>query len=290
MPLTHNRVFRVRHYECDAYGHLNNANYLRYMQEAAFDASAAAGYDLARYDVMGRLWLIRETDIEYLQPVRYGNSVEVKTWVVDFRRVRSRRAYEFRDTESGGIVARAQTDWVFLDSATGWPAPIPREMMSAFFPEGPPAEAPPRQRFPTPPAPPPGVFTLRRRVEWRDIDPMKHVNNATYLAFMDECGMEVSAAHGWPVERMWAEGFAILARRHRIEYREPAVYGDELALTTFVSGVRHTTATRHYMIIRVRDGTALAQAQTLYVWVDVHTGKPIRIPVRFLEDFADNVV
>ena len=43
MPLKHERLFRVRFYECDAYGHLNNSNYVRYMQETAFDASAAAG-------------------------------------------------------------------------------------------------------------------------------------------------------------------------------------------------------------------------------------------------------
>ena len=61
MPLTHVRTFRVRHYECDALGHVNYANYLRYMQEAAFDASAAAGYDLDRYKAMGCHWLVRET-------------------------------------------------------------------------------------------------------------------------------------------------------------------------------------------------------------------------------------
>jgi len=49
MPLIHERAFRVRHYECDAYGHVNHANYLRYMQEAALDASAAAGYDIDWY-------------------------------------------------------------------------------------------------------------------------------------------------------------------------------------------------------------------------------------------------
>lgn len=56
------RPFRIRHYECDAYGHVNHANYLRYMQEAAFDASAAVGYDFEHYRAMGRLWLVRETD------------------------------------------------------------------------------------------------------------------------------------------------------------------------------------------------------------------------------------
>ena len=92
MPV-HERTFRVRHYECDMYGHVNHANYLRYMQEAAFDASAAVGYSLDTYQAMGRYWLIRDTDIEYLLPLRFGDTVRVKTWVVDFRRVRSRRAF-----------------------------------------------------------------------------------------------------------------------------------------------------------------------------------------------------
>ncbi len=289
MSLIHTRTFRVRHYECDAYGHVNNANYLHYMQEAAFDASAAAGYDLARYDAMGRLWLIHETDVEYLQPLRYGDSVEVRTWVLDFRGVRSRRAYEFRDMESGSMVARAQTDWVFLDATTLRPAPIPRELREAFSPEGVPIKAQPRERFPTPPEPPRGTFRMRRCVEWRDIDPMKHVNNATYLSYMDECGMEVSEAHGWPIQRMGEAGFAIVARRCRIEYREPAIYGDELELATFVSELRHASATRCYIITRAWSGSVLAQARVLYVWVDVRTGKPIHIPAEFISDFAANL-
>ena len=89
MPLTHERTFRVRYYECDPYGHLNNSNYLRYMQETAFDASAAAGYDLARYQAMERIWWIRSSEIEYLAPVRYNERVTVKTWVENFQRSHS---------------------------------------------------------------------------------------------------------------------------------------------------------------------------------------------------------
>ena len=109
MPLTHFRTFRVRHYECDPDRYLRDANYLRYMQEAAFDATAAAGYDMARYEAMGRTWLARETDIEFVRSLRYGEAGEVKTWVADFRRVRSRRAYEFRLVGSDELVARAFT-------------------------------------------------------------------------------------------------------------------------------------------------------------------------------------
>ena len=149
------RSFRVRHYECDAYGHVNHANYLRYMQEAAFDASAAVGYDVARYEAIGRQWLIRETDITYHRPLTYGDTVIVKTWVADFRRVRSRRIYELRQGDSDAPVATAATEWVFLDSATLRPASIPPEMVAAFWhPDATPGDR--REAFPVaPPGRPP---------------------------------------------------------------------------------------------------------------------------------------
>ena len=68
-PVTYlERPFRVRHYECDAYGHVNHAHYLRYMQETAFDASAAVGYDVARYEAIGRQWLVRQAADAFHQP------------------------------------------------------------------------------------------------------------------------------------------------------------------------------------------------------------------------------
>lgn len=294
MPLTHLRTVRVRHYECDVNGHVSQANYLRYMQEAAFDATAAAGYDLARYEAMNRYWLARETDIEYLSPLRYGDAVQVKTWVADFRRVRSRRAYELRLAASGDVVARALTDWVFLNLATGRPVAIPSEMMAAFLPDGPPPAAagswfPPRTRFPPPPPPPPGVFRNRRRVEWRDLDQAGHVNNAVYLAYMEDCALQAAAAHGWSLERMRVEGIAIIARRHRIEYQQPAVLDDELEVSTWASDLKNATALRHFVITRTGDGALVARARTFWVFADAETGRPIRTPEGFLADLAENI-
>ena len=128
-PDTFERSFRVRFYECDPYGHVNHANFLRYIQETAFDASAAAGYDFERYRKLGHQWLIRETDITYLRPLVFGDSVIVRTWVGDFRRVRSRRMYELRRMDGSELVARASTEWVYLNSETLRPASIPAEMV-----------------------------------------------------------------------------------------------------------------------------------------------------------------
>ncbi len=289
MPRVHTRTFRVRFYECDAYGHVNNINYVRYMQEAAFDASAAAGYDFARYDELGQYWLVRETDVEYFKPLRYGDTFEVKTWVADFRRVRSRRAYEFRTVGEGDLIARATTDWVYIDNATGRPTAIPPEMIRAFYPDDDAADAQPRDPFPSPPPPPERVFKMRRRVAWQDIDQAQHVNNAVYLSYVEDCGMEVLKAFHWPVTRMIAEGFAILVRRQHIQYVRPALYDDELELTTWAYAMQRATATRHYTIMRVSDGALLAQVNSMCVWVDLKTHQPIRIPAQFKADFLPNL-
>lgn len=254
------------------------------------DASAAAGYDLARYEALGHQWLIRETDIEYLRPLTYGDSVVVKTWVADFHRVRSRRMYELRHAASGELVAQAETDWVYLETATGRPATIPPEMIRAFIPEG--TDPAPRRRdpFPEPPPAPPGVFRMRRRVEWRDLDPAGHVNNAVYLTYFEDCSVQDAASRGWPMARMAAADFAIVARHYRIEYQRPALLDDELEVATWISDVKRSSAVRHYALTRVTDGVLLARARAVWVWVDRRTGSPMRIPEDFAQDFAPNIV
>lgn len=289
MPHVFERAFRIRHYECDAYGHVNHAQYLRFMQETAFDASAAVGYDMARYDELGVMWLIRQTGITYERPLRYGDTVIVKTWVADFRRVRSRRMYEMRQAASGQRVAAAHTDWVLLDQRSQRPVTIPPEMMAAFFPEGPPARVSHYKTFPDPPPPPPGVYTMRRRVAWRDLDTVQHVNNANYMVYFEECGITTAVAHGWPISRMIHAGFGIVARNYQIDYRLPALLGDELAVSTWISDVKRASAVRHYTLKRVQDDALLARARALWVWIDLDSGHPIRIPPDLIADFQPNI-
>jgi acyl-CoA thioesterase FadM len=257
MPLIHTRVFRVRHYECGPHGQVRQPVYLRYAQEAAFDASAAAGYDLARYASMNRIWLARDTAVKYLHPLSYGDSVEVKTWVLDFRRVRSRRAYEFRRLGSGELVAQASTDWVFLRQSTGHPAPIPDELKEAFFPVGLPPSGAVIERFPAAPSPPPTASRQLRRVEWRDLDPVGHVNNAIYLSFILS-GMALIGA-GEPSHGR-DPGSGLVARSHRIEYLQPALLGDEIDVLTWLDQAKNEHAQCHTLMTRASNGAKLARA------------------------------
>ena len=289
MPATYLRPFRVRHYECDAASHLYHANYLRYMETAAFEASTDVGYTPARYDALGLVWLVYESAITYRRPILYGATVQVKTWVEDFRRVRSRRRYEFFDPQTGALLADGCTDWVLLDRESQRPVSIPAALRQAFFPEGVPPDAGRAARFPEPPAPPAGVFTTRRHVEWRDVDPARHVNNAVYLSYMESSAMGLMRHCGWTMQRAWDSGFAIVARDYRIEYRGQATLDDELQIDTWLSDVRRATAVRHYRVTRVADGAVLTRGRCLYAWVDPQTYRPVRISREFLTDFQANI-
>jgi acyl-CoA thioester hydrolase len=102
--------------------------------------------------------------------------------------------------------------------------------------------------------------------------------------------MQAIATHGWPINRMIDEGFAIFIRQQQIQYLQPAQLGDDLLISTWVSNVRRSSATRHYIIQRKSDQANLAVIHSKGVWVDLKTGQPIRIPESLLSDFAANIV
>ncbi len=131
---------------------------------------------------------------------------------------------------------------------------------------------------------------MRRKVEWGDIDPAGHVNNARYLTYLETVGVEAVEAFGWPMMRMVERGFGTVGRRYRIEYKQQAVMGDELEITTYISDVKRATAVRHYTIKRTSDDALIARAYAVWVWIDLETGRPIRIPSDFATDFKGHIV
>lgn len=293
MPLITTRRFRVRQYECDPFGYLKKANFLRYMQESAFDASAAAGYPMQKYAEMHRLWVIRTSEIEYLQPAKYDDCIEVKTWIADFRRATSRRMYEITRCDTAELLARGFSDWVYIDPRDGTVCSVPREMQEAFFPEGVPTSFPSRQTFPAAPPPPEGVYKVRRPVEWHDLDLAGHVNNAMYLNYAADCAMQLARELGWPLQRMLETGAVNWVRRHQLQHLQSALLGDELEIATWLAHVENSQAVRYTTIRRVDDqgeaGEVLARVHAHEQWMDVRTGQPRPAPEEVLADFSANI-
>lgn len=122
---------QVQPTDLDENGHVNNVVWVQWMQDVATAHSDAVGGTAAMY-AAGGMWVARAHHIEYLAPAFSGDRIEAVTWVADLRRVRSRRRYRFFHAESGKLLARGETDWVYLDRETGRPRSVPDEVMARF--------------------------------------------------------------------------------------------------------------------------------------------------------------
>src|SRR6185503_15474547 len=131
MPISHEYTFCVLPESIDANGHVNNVEFVRWMQDAAVAHADAAGCTAATRDV-GATWVVRSHQIEYLRPALAGDTIRVLTWVANVRRAFSLRRYQFRRAADNTLLAKGETNWVFLDTHTGRPRSIPREIMAGF--------------------------------------------------------------------------------------------------------------------------------------------------------------
>ena len=115
----------------DENGHVNNVEYVRWMQDAAILHSDNQGCTQATKAV-GATWVVRAHRIEYFRPAFSGEQICVLTWVSNFRRVQSLRKYRIIRAQDNTVLAEGETDWVFVDAKTGQLRSIPKDVMAAF--------------------------------------------------------------------------------------------------------------------------------------------------------------
>lgn len=117
-------TFNVSASSIDANGHVNNVSYVHWMQDLAIRHWESLGGGEID-DNLNCTWVARSHHIEYLKPAYEGEEIEAKTWIDSIRRVRSIRKYEFRRIQDDCLLARGETDWVFVDVDSGRPKSIP---------------------------------------------------------------------------------------------------------------------------------------------------------------------
>jgi acyl-CoA thioester hydrolase len=275
---TYTRPFRVRWQECDATGVVNTINYLYYMQETALAHSVELGYTTDRWLDKGIAWVIRETEIEYFNPLKYGDSIEISMRMGDLRRTSATRFFELILVGESKHVAKARSEWVAIDIDTLRPLTIPKDVIADFFTYPAVDKPSPRKRFPKGPSPPMKLFRSFKTVEWRDLDLQRHVNNATYLSYMETASLEAVEKVGLSFQSVLEQNIGAVQQWSHVLYQGQAAVSDELEITTYVSEVGTTSYIAHYMITRQGDGAILTRGHTRWVWIDLATQKPRPIP------------
>jgi acyl-CoA thioester hydrolase len=118
--------------DIDHMGHVNNAVYLKWVQEAVVDywRSVAPPGAVAQH-----LWVALKHEITYLRPTFLQDRVVAE---VIAERVEGARAYFTTVVRRGQeVLSEVKSTWCCLDAASMRPARLAREVAARFLPPGP---------------------------------------------------------------------------------------------------------------------------------------------------------
>ena len=122
----------VRFSDCDPLGHVNNAVYSTYLEQARIDLwRKQAGYELRRAasgrQPRGEGFILARTEIDFRSQAHDGDELEVRLGLEGFGRTSAKYSYEIVDVETGRLVVEAKSVQVWYDYDTGKPAPLSEE-------------------------------------------------------------------------------------------------------------------------------------------------------------------
>ena len=127
------------------------------------------------------------------------------------------------------------------------------------------------------------AFVQLRAVVNDDIDAFGHVNNVRYIDWANEIAWAHSHALGLTFEDYKRLGTGVVVWHHEFDYLAAAKQNDEIAIATWiVDNDNRIRLTRNYEMRRTADGVVVFRGSTLFVTIDMTTGKPARMPPEFI--------
>jgi acyl-CoA thioester hydrolase len=129
----------------------------------------------------------------------------------------------------------------------------------------------------------------RLEVRFRDIDAFGHVNNASFVTYLEQARvrflidvLHVNVVHTLPV---------ILAAL-QVDFRSPILFGQDVGIGTRVDWIGTTSLSMsHRMTANGPDDDperVVAEASTVLVAYDYETERPMRVPEDWRTAFADH--
>ncbi len=248
--------FRARTDECDSLGHVNNAVYLRHLQQATFDALRSVDEDT--------FWNTRKLAIQYHAPVRYGDEVRIATWVIDADHSLVVSGHEVTLRGKIAPVVSARIEWVCRDHSAGRPRRVPASCIALAE-----AHVPaPLKPFVTPRDNGARPFRWRHRVRRYELDVTDRVATAVYFNWLEEATYQAADVVGWSLERMKDEDFITFQYRHDAEFFESASQGDEIEIVSRLISVKPIRGTWVHEVFRPVTETLLMRDYSTGAFLD----------------------
>lgn len=121
----------------------------------------------------------------------------------------------------------------------------------------------------------PPVFVAQVDARWGDLDAFNHVNNSTYLTYLEEARLQwMQTLPDW----YGAAAMPVVAAAV-VNYRLPIAWPERLAVRLSCTRIGNTSITLAHRIVSSRDhGRLYCDGHVVMVWMDPASGKSAPLP------------
>lgn len=117
----------------DVMGHVNNTEYLRFMEQIAWHHTTKLGLGWDLYQKLNRAMVARRTEVDYLAPAFEGEKLLIGTWIVkNDERISITRRYQIIRESDGVTLLRGRTQWVCVALDSGKPRRMSAEFIKGY--------------------------------------------------------------------------------------------------------------------------------------------------------------
>jgi acyl-CoA thioester hydrolase len=121
----------------------------------------------------------------------------------------------------------------------------------------------------------PALFSLDIEVRWRDLDSFNHVNNASYLGYIEEARVRwfKSLSEDWA-----GESAAPILAAINVNYRKPVGWPETLRVELFTERLGNKSLTLgHRIVSATLDDMLYVDGHTVLVWINSR-GQSVLLP------------
>jgi acyl-CoA thioester hydrolase len=124
-------------------------------------------------------------------------------------------------------------------------------------------------------------YTKRIEVQFRDCDPLGHVNNAVYITYLEIARFAYCAEALAFSPEMALGPLSFIIARVECNFRSQARLGDALDVRIRISDIGRSSFVFDYEILQAGDGRIVADARSVQVMYDYSLQRSVRVPDDF---------
>lgn len=122
----------VASYELDSFGHVNNANFLNFLEKARCDFMVLKGLQFNDFFKWRRYPLVVRAQLEYKRPAKVGDYLIIRGWISQNTQTSFTLRYEMINRDTRQLLLTAETFHVFVDDDNR-PSRIPADFFQKFI-------------------------------------------------------------------------------------------------------------------------------------------------------------